>query len=52
MNPMYRPKCRAGRTRRLLSTSYSDFERQLREQMTEMFGRAGFDARRDIAGSS
>jgi spermidine dehydrogenase len=34
----------------LLSPSYADFERQLREQMTEMFGAAGFDARRDIAG--
>lgn len=34
----------------LLSASYADFERQLREQMTEMFGAAGFDARRDIAG--
>ena len=35
---------------RLLSTSYADFEHQIREQMTEMFGVAGFDARRDIAG--
>lgn len=34
----------------LLSASYADFERQLREQLTEMFGAAGFDARRDIAG--
>jgi spermidine dehydrogenase len=34
----------------LLSASYADFERQLREQMTVMFGSAGFDARRDIAG--
>jgi spermidine dehydrogenase len=34
----------------LLSTSYLDFERQLREQLTEMFGAAGFDAKRDIAG--
>lgn len=33
----------------LLSTSYADFERLLREQMTEMFGPVGFDARRDIA---
>ena len=39
----------AARTR-LLATSYGDFEWQLREQMTEMFGAAGFDARRDIAG--
>jgi spermidine dehydrogenase len=34
----------------LLSTSYAEYERQLREQMTEMFGPSGFDARRDIAG--
>lgn len=39
----------AGRAR-LLSTSYVDFERQIRAQMTEMFGSAGFHARRDIAG--
>ncbi|MBS0421194.1 MAG: NAD(P)-binding protein [Proteobacteria bacterium] len=34
----------------LLSTSYAEYERQLREQMSEMFGPSGFDARRDIAG--
>ena len=34
----------------LLSTSYAEFERQIRLQMSEMFGVAGFDARRDIAG--
>jgi spermidine dehydrogenase len=34
----------------LLAPSYADFERQLRTLMTEMFGAAGFDARRDIAG--
>jgi spermidine dehydrogenase len=34
----------------LLATSYSDFEQQLRSQLTEMFGSAGFDAQRDIAG--
>jgi spermidine dehydrogenase len=39
----------AGRAQ-LLGTSYADFERQIREQMSEMFGAAGFDARRDIAG--
>ena len=38
-----------GRTQ-LLSTSYADFEQQLRGQLTEMFGSHGFDARRDIAG--
>jgi spermidine dehydrogenase len=35
---------------RLLSTSYAEFERQIREQLTGMFGGAGFDAKRDIAG--
>ena len=35
---------------RLLSTTYADFEHQIREKLTEMFGPAGFDARRDIAG--
>jgi spermidine dehydrogenase len=34
----------------LLSTSYADYERQIREQMTDMFAASGFDARRDIAG--
>jgi spermidine dehydrogenase len=39
----------AGRAR-LLSTSYAEFEQQIRRQMSEMFGAAGFDAPRDIAG--
>ena len=34
----------------LLSTSFRDYERRIREQMTEMFGPTGFDAKRDIAG--
>jgi spermidine dehydrogenase len=34
----------------LLSTSFTDYERQIRQQMTEMFGPSGFDAKRDIAG--
>jgi spermidine dehydrogenase len=34
----------------LLSTSYAQFEQQLRSQLTEMFGSHGFDAQRDIAG--
>ena len=42
-------QCMRGRMR-LLSTPYSDFERQIREQMTLMFARSGFNARRDIAG--
>ena len=34
----------------LLSTPFADYERQIREQMMEMFGASGFDAKRDIAG--
>lgn len=34
----------------LLATSFREYERQIRQQFTEMFGAAGFDARRDIAG--
>jgi spermidine dehydrogenase len=34
----------------ILSTPYVDYERKVREQLTEMFARSGFDARRDIAG--
>jgi spermidine dehydrogenase len=34
----------------MLSTSFRDYERQIREQLTDMFGRSGFDAKRDIAG--
>lgn len=34
----------------LLSTSFRDYERKIREQMDELFSRTGFDARRDIAG--
>ncbi|MBL0916544.1 MAG: tagatose 1,6-diphosphate aldolase [Sphingopyxis sp.] len=39
----------AGRAK-LFATSYADFERQLREQLTAGFAAAGFDAKRDIAG--
>lgn len=35
---------------KLLSTSYADYERQIRRQMQELFGASGFDASRDIAG--
>jgi spermidine dehydrogenase len=35
---------------RILSTSYVEYERTIRRQMTEMFGSLGFDAKRDIAG--
>lgn len=34
----------------LLSTSYHEYERMIREQMSEMFAASGFDANRDIAG--
>jgi spermidine dehydrogenase len=35
---------------RLLSTTYADYERTIRRQMTDMFGNLGFDAKGDIAG--
>jgi spermidine dehydrogenase len=34
----------------MLATSFKDYERQIREQFTEMFSRTGFAAKRDIAG--
>ena len=34
----------------ILSTPFAEYERQIREQMMEMFGASGFDAKRDIAG--
>jgi spermidine dehydrogenase len=34
----------------MLATSFRDYERRIREQFTLMFGAAGFDAKRDIAG--
>jgi spermidine dehydrogenase len=34
----------------LLATPFREYERQIRQQFTDMFARAGFDARRDIAG--
>jgi spermidine dehydrogenase len=39
----------AGRAE-LLSTSFRDYERRVREQLTEMFAATGFDAKRDVAG--
>ena len=36
--------------RHILSTSFADYERQIPEQMNEMFAGAGFDAARYIAG--
>jgi len=32
------------------ATPFRDYERQIRQQFTEMFARSGFDAGRDIAG--
>lgn len=34
----------------LLGTPFSEYERQIRRQFTDMFARSGFDASRDIAG--
>ena len=34
----------------MLARSFREYERQIREQFTEMFGSAGFDAQKDIAG--
>jgi spermidine dehydrogenase len=34
----------------LLGTSFREYERRIREQLTEMFAGSGFDAQRDIAG--
>ena len=34
----------------ILSTPFADYERQIREQMMEMFAASGFEAKRDIAG--
>jgi len=53
--PFYYPglplaeQCSRGRAE-LLSTSFRDFERKVREQFAEMFSMSGFDAQRDIAG--
>ncbi len=34
----------------MISTSFRDYERQLRQQLTDMFAHSGFDASRDIGG--
>jgi len=34
----------------LLSTPFREYERKIRDQLTDMFAASGFDARRDIAG--
>lgn len=38
-----------GRTE-LFSTSYADYERQIRDQMVKLFGAGGFNSMKDIAG--
>jgi spermidine dehydrogenase len=35
----------------MISTPFREYERQIRQQFTEMFAPSGFDARRDIAGT-
>jgi spermidine dehydrogenase len=40
----------SGARARLFGTTYADFELQIRRQLQLMFGGAGFNARRDIAG--
>jgi len=40
----------SGARARLFGTSYADFELEIRKQLQTMFGSAGFDAKRDIAG--
>ncbi len=35
---------------KLFNSSYADLELEVRRQLQQMFGDAGFDAKRDIAG--
>jgi spermidine dehydrogenase len=42
-----RDLCRLGR-HRLLTTSFAEYEKEIRKQLTGMFGQYGFDADRDI----
>ena len=42
-----RDLCRLGR-HKIMATSFADYEREIRHQLTGMFGEAGFDADRDI----
>ncbi|MGH7185917.1 MAG: hypothetical protein ACREIB_06535 [Pseudomonadota bacterium] len=55
----YLPLVRPGKSARqqgaiargeLLSTSFMEYERKIRARMVGMFGAAGFDPRRDVAG--
>ena len=34
----------------MLGTPYAEYEKQIREQFTDMFAASGFDAKHDIAG--
>jgi spermidine dehydrogenase len=34
----------------MFATSYREYEAQIRQQLVKLFGSAGFDAKRDIAG--
>jgi len=34
----------------MISTPFREYERQIRQQFTDMFAASGFDGRRDIAG--
>jgi spermidine dehydrogenase len=34
----------------MLTTPFADYERQIREQLLRLFGAAGFDPARDVAG--
>lgn len=35
---------------KMFGTSYQEYEEQIRRQLTKLFGSAGFDAKRDVAG--
>jgi spermidine dehydrogenase len=49
--PGYSTEEQGNRGRReMIGKSFAAYERQIREQFTEMFASAGFDAQRDIAG--
>jgi spermidine dehydrogenase len=49
--PGYSTEEQGNRGRReIMGTSFRDYERQIREQFNQMFGAAGLDTKRDIAG--
>ena len=50
-HPVLDPREQVGRGRmELMTTSYPAYERRIYAQMTKLFGAAGFDPRRDVAG--